>query len=107
MARHTDRLFVGLGGHIVAVDAASGEEIWRTHLKGSDVVTVTVAGNRVFGGTKGELFCVDPSTGSILWHNRLKGLGTGILAFASTGAEIPAAVKTLEAAQAAGAAAAG
>jgi len=103
MARLADRLFIGLGGHIVAVDVASGSEIWRTRLKGADVVTVCVSGNRVLGGTKGELFCVDPTTGDILWHNRLKGLGTGILAFASSGDEVVAAAKAAQEAAAAAA----
>lgn len=104
MARLNDRQFIGLGGHVVAVDAASGAEIWRSKLKGSDVVTLCVAGNRIVAGAKGELFCLDPATGSILWHNRLKGLGTGIVAFASSGDEVVAAVKAAqEAAAAAGA----
>lgn len=105
MARLYDRQFVGLGGHVVAVDAASGTEIWRTRLKGADVVTLCVAGNHILAGTKGELFCVDPGTGSILWHNRLKGLGTGIVAFASSGDEVVAATKAAQ--QAAAAAGAG
>lgn len=107
MARLADRLFIGIGGHIVAVDAASGTELWRTHLKGSDVVTVSIAGNRVFGGTKGELFCVDTATGEILWNNKLKGLGTGIVAFGASGAEIAAAVAAAQHAAAAAAAGAG
>lgn len=104
MARLTDRQFIGLGGHVVAVDGASGTEIWRVKLKGSDVVTLCVAGNRVFAGAKGELFCLDPGTGHIQWHNQLKGLGTGVLAFASSGDEVVAAAKAAqEAAAAAGA----
>lgn len=105
MARLTDREFVGLGGHVVAIDVTSGSEIWRTKLKGTDVVTLRVAGNRVLGGAKGELFCLDPATGSILWHNRLKGLRTGIVAFASSGDEVVAATKAAEAAAAAAVAA--
>ena len=105
MARLTDRQFIGLGGHVVAVDASSGAEFWRTKLKGSDVVTVCVVGTRILAGAKGELFCLDPGTGHILWHNRLKGLGTGIVAFACSGDEVVAAAKAAQdAAAAAGAA---
>jgi outer membrane protein assembly factor BamB len=91
----------------VAIDAASGAEIWRTRLKGADVVTVSVVANRVLGGTKGEVFCLDPATGTILWHNRLKGLGTGIVAFTSSGAEVTAATEAREQAARAGAGAGG
>jgi outer membrane protein assembly factor BamB len=98
-----DRLFIGLGGHLVAVDAATGTELWRAKLKGSDVVTVRVAGKFLFGATKGELFCLDPTTGEIRWHNRLKGLGTGIVAFGASGDEIVAAHRAAEQAAAAAA----
>jgi outer membrane protein assembly factor BamB len=105
MTRIGDREFVGLGGHVVAIDAATGAELWRTRLKGSDVVTLSVVANRVLGGTKGEVFCLDPATGAILWHNRLKGLGTGIVAFTSSGYEVIAAAAAKQ--QAGHAAAAG
>ena len=106
MSGMTDREFAGLGGHVVAIDAASGAEIWRSKLKGADVVTLCVVANRVLAGTKGEVFCLDPATGTILWHNRLKGLGTGIVAFSSSGAEVVAAVEAKAQAARAGAAAA-
>jgi outer membrane protein assembly factor BamB len=103
MTRLTDREFIGLGGHVVAIDAASGAELWRTRLKGADVVTLSVVANRILGGAKGEVFCLDASTGTILWHNRLKGLGTGIVAFASSGAEVIAATNARDQAARAGA----
>jgi outer membrane protein assembly factor BamB len=101
MVRPADRLFIGLGGHVVAVDPATGSEVWRTKLKGSDVVTVCLAGRHVYGATKGELFCLDRATGHVLWHNRLKGLGMGIVAFAQSGDEVVAAARAAEAAAAA------
>jgi outer membrane protein assembly factor BamB len=101
MAQLTDRQFIGLGGHVVAIDLASGTELWRTKLKGSDVVTLCLAGDRVLAGAGGELFCLDSSTGSILWRNRLKGLGTGILAFGANGDEVVAAMKAAQRAAAA------
>jgi outer membrane protein assembly factor BamB len=104
MARSADRLFIGLGGHVVAIDPATGSEVWRAKLKGSEVVTVCLAGTHVYGATRGELFCLDRATGHVLWHNRLKGLGTGIVAFARSGEEVAAAARAAEAAAAAAAA---
>lgn len=74
-------IIIGVGGHVVSIDAATGNELWRTKLKGSDIVTISVQGDRIYAGAKGEVFCVDPSTGSILWRNGLKGLGLGLVAF--------------------------
>jgi len=77
----TNRLFIGVGGHVVAIDPATGEEIWRTKLKTSSVATVAVVNGRLLGAANGELFCLDPATGSVLWKNRLAGLGMGVVTF--------------------------
>lgn len=87
MRQRSDRLFIGVGGHVVALDPATGTELWRTKLKGSSFVTIWHSGNQLFAGANGELFCIDPSAGNILWQNRLKGLGMGVVAFA-TGSEV-------------------
>jgi outer membrane protein assembly factor BamB len=104
MTRAAGTLFVGLGGHVVAVDAATGEELWRTKLKATTFISVWTDGSRVYAGAQGELFCLDATAGNVLWHNPLKGLGRGIVAFPGSGPETAAAVA---AAQAAAAAAAG
>jgi len=101
MARARDRLFLGVGGHVVAIDPATGDEIWRTRLKSTTVTTVWSDGKRVYGGAQGELFGLDAATGNLLWHNKLKGLGMGIVAFPGSSLEAAAAA----AAQAAAAAA--
>jgi outer membrane protein assembly factor BamB len=101
-------IYIGIGGHAVAIDASTGTEIWRTRLKGRDIVTVYTAGDRLLAGAGGELFGLDPVGGSILWHNTLKGLGLGLIAFDS-GASIAAArhvVQRRRTAAAAGAASA-
>ena len=87
----TTNLIIGLGGHVVAIDPSSGEELWRTNLKGSGFVTVSLAPGRIYAGANGELFCLDASTGEILWRNRLKGLGLGIIAFSGSDAVAEAA----------------
>ena len=88
MARQS-HLFVGVGSHVVALDPTTGSELWRTKLRSSSFVTISVDGDRIYAGAGGELFCLDASTGSIVWHNKLKGLGLGIVAFASS-AEVAA-----------------
>lgn len=103
MARARDRLFLGVGGHVVAIDPATGDEIWRTRLKGTTITTVWSDGNRVYGGAQGELFCLEATSGSLLWHNRLKGLGMGIVAFPGSSLEAAAAVAAAQAAAAASA----
>jgi outer membrane protein assembly factor BamB len=84
MAKKRDRLFIGVGGNVVAIDPATGDEIWRQKLKSTTFVTVMLAGNRVYAGAGGELFCLDAESGEIVWNNKLKGLGLGIVAFSNS-----------------------
>jgi outer membrane protein assembly factor BamB len=81
-----DMVFVGIGGHAVAVDRSTGTEVWRTKLKGSDFVNITVDGHEVFASARGQLFCLDATTGAIRWQNELAGLGWGLVSIAGTGA---------------------
>ena len=103
MARAGGILYLGVGGHAVAIDAATGQEIWRTKLKMTSVTTVWSDGKRVYAGALGELFCLDAAAGSVLWHNPLKGLGRGIVAFPGSHVEAAAAAAAAEAAAAASA----
>ena len=86
MATLSGKLFIGIGGHAVAVDPATGEEIWRTKLKTGSYATVALTEAGLFCAAGGELFRLDPATGSILWHNKLKGLGVGLVTFPGTSA---------------------
>jgi outer membrane protein assembly factor BamB len=101
MARAGDTLYLGVGGHVVAVDAATGEELWRTKLKMTTFTTVWTDGKHVYAGALGELFCLDAAAGTVLWRNPLKGLGRGIVAFPGSGLEAAAAVAAAQAAAAA------
>jgi outer membrane protein assembly factor BamB len=105
MAKTSDVLYIGIGGHVVAIDRATGTERWRCKLRSAHFVTISVQPDAIYAGAHGELFCVDPATGTVRWKNRLKGLGTSIVAFddSTTATIIAAAV----AAQAAAMAAAG
>lgn len=45
-SRKSDVVYIGVGSHVVAVQATSGEELWRTKLKSSTFaaqVTTTAA----------------------------------------------------------------
>ena len=77
-------VFIGIGGAVLALDRSTGEEVWRTPLKGSDFVNVVLEGGEVYAATKGELFSLDPATGRIRWQNPLKGLGRGLVTIASS-----------------------
>jgi len=99
-----DMIVVGIGGYAVAIDRATGSEIWRTKLRGSDFVNVAVDGRDVFASTRGRLYCLDATTGTIRWENELKGLGYGLVGIAGAGAVTAAEARRRE--QAAHAAAA-
>jgi outer membrane protein assembly factor BamB len=71
-------VYIGIKGHVLALDTATGTERWRTKLKGSDFVHVVSDGDRLFAAVRGELYCLDGATGTVLWNNRLAGLGYGL-----------------------------
>src|SRR5687768_5649039 len=99
MAKKVGPLYIGLGSHLVAIDRATGTEIWRCKLRSSTFVTIAVEPDAIYAGANGELFCVDPATGSTRWHNKLRGLGTSIVAFGGSGtATTVAAVQAAQAA---------
>ncbi len=75
-------LFIGINGKVLAIDRATGREIWRTPLKGGDFVNVIFDDGVLYAATHGELFCLDPATGQVRWHNELKGLGWGLITIA-------------------------
>ena len=77
-------LYIGIDKYVIALDAVSGAEIWRTQLKkwGDGFVGIHEAFGRIFASSRGELFCLDPANGEILWHNELKGLGDGYITYA-------------------------
>jgi outer membrane protein assembly factor BamB len=83
----SDLVFVGIKGSVVALNRATGEQVWATRLKGYDFVNVVLDGEDLFATTAGEIFCLDPLARDALWHNPLKGFGTGLATMATaTGA---------------------
>ncbi|MDB6041013.1 MAG: Pyrrolo-quinoline quinone [Verrucomicrobiales bacterium] len=76
-------VYIGIQGTVIALDRSNGNEVWRTHLKGSDFVNVILDHDEVLASTSGEMFCLGLSDGQILWNNRLKGLGHGLVTMAT------------------------
>jgi outer membrane protein assembly factor BamB len=107
VASSADVVYIGIKGHVVAVAAVSGEELWRTKVKRSTYITICVQPNAIYAGASGHLFCLDPSTGAIRWENRLPGLGTGLITFGESTPVIASAAAAAAAAAGAGAASAG
>jgi len=75
-------LFIGMRGCVLAIDRATGQQVWSTPLKGGDFVNVVVDQGELYGATKGELYRLDPANGQVLWTNELKGMGRGLISFA-------------------------
>jgi outer membrane protein assembly factor BamB len=99
MARGEQCLFIGIGGHVVALRPSDGQEIWRQKVKTATFMTVFSSGDVVFAGAGGELFCLDAASGQIRWRNRLKGLGSGLVSFAGASqVEVAAAILVAQAA---------
>ena len=73
-----DFVYVGIVGHVVALDVGTGTERWRTKLKGREFVNVVSDGMRLYAIARGELYCLDGSVGTILWQNKLAGMGLGL-----------------------------
>jgi outer membrane protein assembly factor BamB len=76
-------IFIGIKGSVVALNRATGEQVWATHLKGADFVNVFLQDEAVLASCSGEIFCLDPLTGDAMWHNPLKGFGMGLATIAT------------------------
>jgi outer membrane protein assembly factor BamB len=76
-------VFIGIKGSVVALNRATGQQVWTTHLKGSDFVNILLQDGAVLASCYGEIFCLDPLTGIRMWHNPLKGFGTGLATIAT------------------------
>ncbi len=78
-------IFLGIKGCVVALDRATGTEIWNTPLKGTDFVNVVLSEAGLYAATRGEIYSLDQATGHIRWRNPLKGLGWGLVTIAAEG----------------------
>jgi outer membrane protein assembly factor BamB len=88
-------LYLGINGHVVAIDPVDGGEVWRTPLRTGlflsaeqQQVCVLVHDGSVFAGCHGLLFCLDAESGDVLWTNELKGLGHNAITLAMAGTSV-------------------
>src|SRR5690348_13510939 len=79
----TSMVFIGIKGTVVALDRATGQEVWRSKLKGSGFVNVVLDGGELYATTQGEVFRLDPASGAVCWNNTLTGLGHGLITVAT------------------------
>jgi len=79
----SELVFVGIKGSVIALDRATGEQVWATRLKRYDFVNLIVEDGQIIASCSGEVFCLDPLTGREIWHNPLKGFGTGLATVAT------------------------
>jgi outer membrane protein assembly factor BamB len=103
-------VYIGIRGTVLALDPATGTELWRVVVKGAQFVNVALVDDRLYASAGGEMFALDPATGQILWNNKLKGLGMGIMTIAGSSQSPQVAElrqRQAQAAAAAGATAAG
>lgn len=83
------RVFVTTGfGFVVALDGASGEEIWRTEADAPFQSAPTVAGGRVYAITNdSELIAMEAGTGEVTWTHQAIAEPARILAAPSVAVE--------------------
>ncbi len=98
-----DMIFIGIYGWVLALDRATGQEVWRTSLKGSDFVTVALAGRDLLAASRGRLYCLEAANGIVRWQNELKGLGWGLVSIAGTDVTAIAEIQRRRAAESAAA----
>lgn len=81
-----DSIFVGSNGRVVALDRATGREVWRNNLPwtGYSIVTLLVAYGKLFVGTNGKLLALRQKDGQIMWTNDLPGLSYEEICLATT-----------------------
>jgi outer membrane protein assembly factor BamB len=97
-----DTLFVGLKGHVIALNKRDGSQLWKTKLRhgllvgGDSFVTVLAERERIYAHTQGRLFCLDAGTGEVLWSNELAGLGYDISMLAAVGMSSPSLATLVE-----------
>lgn len=60
-------LFAGTHGHVIALDKATGTEVWRTSLPktGFSVVSIVHEEGRLLCGAGGRVFALDSESGEI------------------------------------------
>lgn len=86
-----NRIYLGVGGYVVCLDKATGQEFWRTQIKRGQLTSIMIDGDMILAHSGGHLFGLKASSGALLWENELKGLGYGYAIMASAAATPQAA----------------
>lgn len=74
MASMSEKIFVGARGFVAALDAESGEQVWRTRLPSgapTSLLTMLLKGGRLYMGYADRAYCLESNTGAILWTNEV------------------------------------
>src|SRR5690606_27850635 len=77
-------VYVAVKHTVLAIDRATGAEVWRTklpkvRLRMNDFVGLALDGDALFASSSGEVFCLDAANGTVRWHNELDKLGVGVV----------------------------
>lgn len=91
-----DMVFVGIKGTAIALDRATGQILWQTHLTSSSFVNLVLDGENLYATTQGEVFCLNPANGNPRWHNGLKGFGLGLASLVTPNATNNGAALSME-----------
>lgn len=83
-------VYIGIKSSVICLDKHTGTEIWKTELKSSEKITLTVTDDVVVAYAHGELFGIAKNDGRLLWSNNLPGLGYGHCSIAT---DTPAVAK--------------
>lgn len=80
-----EHIYLGVKKFVVCINKQTGEEVWRTAVKSSELITLVVDGPLVIAHARGVLFGISRHDGRILWQNGLTGLGYGHCIIATEG----------------------
>ena len=74
---HKNLVYLGMKAYVVCINVLTGEEVWRSKVKRSQIISVIVEEKIVIAHSGGHLFGLDRNSGQLLWKNTLPGLGYG------------------------------
>ena len=70
-------VYLGMKAYVVCINVLTGQEVWRSKIKRSQLISVIVEERVVIAYSRGHLFGLDRTSGELLWENTLPGLGYG------------------------------
>lgn len=81
-------LYLGGRGWVIALDKATGAEIWRTSIKtgwfrlGGSFVNLVEGAEFLFAIYGGHVNCLSKTDGTILWQQGVRDLGSSLISLA-------------------------